>query len=65
MLMDVLNLLDLYKRLCYKENKLDCEEMRKEFKLLIEKGLKIRIKETEGREGTKKSLAAELSKGGE
>jgi hypothetical protein len=39
--------------------------MRKEFKLLIKEGLKARIKETEGREGTKKSLAAELSKGGE
>jgi hypothetical protein len=39
--------------------------MRKEFKLLTEKRLKIRIKEIEGREGTKKSLTAELSKGGE
>jgi hypothetical protein len=38
--------------------------MRKEFKLSIKKGLKIRIKEIEGREGTKKSLTAELSKGG-
>jgi hypothetical protein len=38
--------------------------MRKEFKLLIKKGLKTRIKETEDREGTKKSLAVELSKGG-
>jgi hypothetical protein len=38
--------------------------MRKKFKLLIKKGLKARIKETEGREGTKKSLAVELSKGG-
>jgi hypothetical protein len=39
--------------------------MRKEFKLLIKVELKIRIKETEGREGTKKFLAVELSKGGE
>jgi hypothetical protein len=39
--------------------------MRKEFKLLIKKGLKIRIKETENRESIKKSLTAELSKGGE
>jgi hypothetical protein len=38
--------------------------MRKEFKLLIKKGLKARIKETEGRECTKKSLAVKLSKGG-
>jgi hypothetical protein len=38
--------------------------MRKEFKSLIKKGLKVRIKETEGREGIKKLLAAELSKGG-
>jgi hypothetical protein len=38
--------------------------MRKEFKLLTEKGLKTRIKETEGREDTKKSLTAELFKGG-
>jgi hypothetical protein len=38
--------------------------MRKEFKLLIKKGLKARIKETEGRESIKKSLATELSKGG-
>jgi hypothetical protein len=38
--------------------------MRKEFKLLIEKRLKARIKETEGRENIKKSLAAELFKGG-
>jgi hypothetical protein len=39
--------------------------MRKEFKLLIEKGLKARIKETKSRESIKKSLAAELFKGGE
>jgi hypothetical protein len=39
--------------------------MRKEFKSLIKKGLKIRIKETEGRESTKKSLTAELPKDGE
>jgi hypothetical protein len=38
--------------------------MRKEFKLLIEKGLKAHIKEIEGREGIKKSLTAELPKGG-
>jgi hypothetical protein len=38
--------------------------MRKEFKLLTEKGLKARIKETKGRENTKKSLAVELFKGG-
>jgi hypothetical protein len=38
--------------------------MRKESKLLIKKGLKARIKETEGRENIKKSLAAELSKNG-
>jgi hypothetical protein len=38
--------------------------MRKEFKLLIEKGLKARIKETEDREDTKKSLTAKLPKGG-
>jgi hypothetical protein len=38
--------------------------MRKEFKLLIEKRSKTRIKETEGREDTKKSLAAKLSKNG-
>jgi hypothetical protein len=38
--------------------------MRKEFKLLTEKGLKTRIKEIEGRESIKKSLAAELPKGG-
>jgi hypothetical protein len=38
--------------------------MRKEFKLLTKKGLKARIKETEGRENTKKSLAAELPKDG-
>jgi hypothetical protein len=38
--------------------------MRKEFKLLIKKGLKTRIKETEGRENTKKPLTAELFKGG-
>jgi hypothetical protein len=37
--------------------------MRKKFKLLIKEGLKVRIKETEGREGTKKSLTAELFKG--
>jgi hypothetical protein len=63
--MDVLNFLDLCKRSCHKENKLDLEEMGKELKLLIKKGLKTRIKETEGREGTKNSLAAKLSKGGE
>jgi hypothetical protein len=39
--------------------------MRKKFKLLIKKGLKTRIKETEGRKGTRKSLAAELFKDGE
>jgi hypothetical protein len=39
--------------------------MRKEFKLLTEKGLKICIKETKGREGIKKSLTAELPKGDE
>jgi len=39
--------------------------MRKKFKLLTKKGSKTRIKETENREGTKKSLTAELSKGGE
>jgi hypothetical protein len=39
--------------------------MRKKFKLLIEKGLKARIKEIEGREGTKKPLTAKLPKGGE
>jgi hypothetical protein len=39
--------------------------MRKEFKLLTKKELKARIKETEGRKGTRKSLAAELFKGGE
>jgi hypothetical protein len=38
--------------------------MRKEFKLSTEKGLKARIKETEGREGIKKPLTAELPKGG-
>jgi hypothetical protein len=38
--------------------------MRKEFKLLIKKGLKARIKETESRESIKKSLAAKLSKNG-
>jgi hypothetical protein len=38
--------------------------MRKEFKSLIEKGLKACIKKTEDRENTKKSLAAELCKGG-
>jgi hypothetical protein len=36
--------------------------MRKEFKSLIKKELKTRIKETEGREGTKKFLAAKLLK---
>jgi hypothetical protein len=36
--------------------------MRKEFKSLIKEGLKTRIKETEGRESTKKFLAAELPK---
>jgi hypothetical protein len=39
--------------------------MRKEFKLLIKKELKTRIKKTESREGTKKPLTAELPKGGE
>jgi hypothetical protein len=38
--------------------------MRKEFKLLIEKGSKTRIKEIKSREGTKKPLTAELPKGG-
>jgi hypothetical protein len=38
--------------------------MRKEFKLLIKKGLKARIKKTKGREGTKKFLAVKLPKGG-
>jgi hypothetical protein len=38
--------------------------MRKEFKLLIKKGLKARIKEIEGRESIKKPLAVELFKGG-
>jgi hypothetical protein len=38
--------------------------MRKEFKLLIKERSKVRIKKTESREGTKKSLTAELSKGG-
>jgi hypothetical protein len=38
--------------------------MRKEFKLLIKKGLKARIKETENRENTKKSLTTKLSKDG-
>jgi hypothetical protein len=42
--MDALNPLDLYKRLCHKENKLDCEKMRNEFKLLIKERSKIRIK---------------------
>jgi hypothetical protein len=36
--------------------------MRKEFKLLTEKGLKARIKETENRENIKKPLTAELLK---
>jgi hypothetical protein len=39
--------------------------MRNEFKLLIEKGLKVRIKETEYCESTKKFPAAELLKDGE
>jgi hypothetical protein len=39
--------------------------MRKEFKLLIKKGLKVRIKETESRESIKKPLAVKLPKGGE
>jgi hypothetical protein len=39
--------------------------MRKEFKLLIKEESKIRIKETEGREDTKKPLTAKLLKGGE
>jgi hypothetical protein len=39
--------------------------MRKEFKLLTKKGLKVRIKETEGREDIKKSLTAKLFKSGE
>jgi hypothetical protein len=38
--------------------------MRKEFKLLIKKGSKIRIKEIESRDSTKKPLATELPKGG-
>jgi hypothetical protein len=38
--------------------------MRKEFKLLIKKRLKARIKETESRENIKKSLTAKLSKDG-
>jgi hypothetical protein len=38
--------------------------MRKEFKSLIKKGLKIRIKKTKDRESIKKSLAAKLSKSG-
>jgi hypothetical protein len=38
--------------------------MRKEFKLLIKKELKTRIKEMEGREGIKKFLTAELLKDG-
>jgi hypothetical protein len=38
--------------------------MRKEFKLLIKKRSKVRIKETESREGTKKPLTAKLPKGG-
>jgi hypothetical protein len=38
--------------------------MRKEFKLLIKERSKARIKETEGRECIKKSLAAKF-KGGE
>jgi hypothetical protein len=38
--------------------------MRKEFKSLIEKGLKARIKETENRENIKKPLTAKLPKGG-
>jgi hypothetical protein len=37
--------------------------MRKKFKLLTEKGLKARIKETENRESIKKPLTAELLKG--
>jgi hypothetical protein len=65
MLIDALNSLDLRKRSCHKENKSDYEKMRNEFKLLTEKGSKARIKETESREGTKKPLTAELSKGGE
>jgi hypothetical protein len=39
--------------------------MRKKFKSSTKKGLKVRIKETEGREGIQKFLTAELSKGGE
>jgi hypothetical protein len=39
--------------------------MRKEFKLLIKEESKACIKETKGREGIKKPLAVELSKGGE
>jgi hypothetical protein len=39
--------------------------MRKEFKLLIKKRLKTRIKETEGREGIKKPLTAKLFKNSE
>jgi hypothetical protein len=38
--------------------------MRKEFKLLIKKGSKVRIKKMENRECIKKSLAAKLLKGG-
>jgi hypothetical protein len=38
--------------------------MRKEFKLLIKKGLKTRIKETENRGNIKKSLMTKLFKGG-
>ena len=36
--------------------------MRKKFKLSTEKGLKTRIKETENRESTKKTLAIKLLK---
>jgi hypothetical protein len=61
--MNALNSLNLYKRSCHKKNKSDYEKMRKEFKLLIEKGLKTRIKEIEGRESIKKSLTTKLSKG--
>jgi hypothetical protein len=63
-LINVLNLLDLSKRSCYKENKSDREKMRKKFKLLIKKGSKARIKETEGRKNIKKPLATKLSKSG-
>jgi hypothetical protein len=65
MLMNALNLLNLYKRSCHKINKSDLKEMRKEFKLLIKKRLKIRIKETKSRESTENPLTAKLFKGSE